>query len=86
MPRRGKARHVGADLGEDRLRAAALDADHRAQQLNRRRERAQLFLDRVGELYAAERARYEAAVETLEVRNGQAQELKKAVAQVRSAR
>ena len=44
------------------------------------------LLDRVAELYAAERARYEAAVETLEVRTDQAKELKKAVAQVRSAR
>lgn len=44
------------------------------------------LLDHVGELYAEERARYEAAVETLEVRTGQAKDLKKAVAQVRSAR
>jgi hypothetical protein len=39
MASRRKARHVGADLGEDALRAAGLDADHGAQQLNRRRER-----------------------------------------------
>ncbi|WP_353511042.1 GTPase domain-containing protein [Intrasporangium sp.] len=44
------------------------------------------LLDRVEELYAAERARYEAAVETLEVRTGQAKDVKKAAAQVRSAR
>ena len=44
------------------------------------------LLDHVAELYAEERARYEAAVETLEVRTGQAKDLKKAVAQVRSAR
>ncbi len=50
-----------------------------------RQARAKL-LDRVRELYAVERARYEAAVETLEVRTGQAKDLKKAVAQVRSAR
>jgi hypothetical protein len=50
-----------------------------------RQARAKL-LDRVGELYAEERARYEAAVETLQVRTGQAKDLKKAVAQVRSAR
>jgi hypothetical protein len=46
---RRKARHVGANFGEDGLRAAALDADDGARQLNRGRERADLFLDRVGE-------------------------------------
>jgi hypothetical protein len=37
------------DLADDALRAAALDADDRAQQLHRGGERADLFLDRVGE-------------------------------------
>ena len=50
-----------------------------------RQARAKL-LDRGGELDAGGRARYEAAVETLQVRTGQAKDLKKAVAQVRSAR
>jgi hypothetical protein len=45
----GKARHVGADLGQDALRAAGLDADDAAQQLNRRGERAQLLLDGIRE-------------------------------------
>jgi hypothetical protein len=44
-----KARHVNADLGEDASGAAALDTDHGAQPLNRRRERAQLLLDGVRE-------------------------------------
>src|SRR5215204_7681894 len=51
MPRGRKARHVGADLTDDALRAAALDAGHRAHQLNRRRERADLLLDHAGELF-----------------------------------
>ncbi len=42
-------RHVGADLADDALGAAALDAGDRAQQLNRRQERADLLLDRVRE-------------------------------------
>src|SRR5829696_5133431 len=45
-----KARHVGADLADDALRAAVLDARDRAQQLNRQRERADLLLDHAGEL------------------------------------
>ena len=49
VPRRRESGHVGADLGEDALGAASLDADDRAQQLNRRRERADLVLDRVRE-------------------------------------
>jgi hypothetical protein len=49
VPRRRERRHVDADLGEDPLRAAVLDTDHGAQQLNCRRERAQLLLDRVRE-------------------------------------
>jgi hypothetical protein len=51
MPGGGKARHVDADLGDDALGAAVLDAGHRAQQLNRRRERADLLLDHVGALF-----------------------------------
>src|SRR3954471_12119037 len=51
VPRGRELGHVGADLGEDALRAAALDAGHRAQQFNRRRERADLFLDHAGELF-----------------------------------
>jgi hypothetical protein len=50
VPRGGKAGHVGADLPDHALRAAALDARDRAQQLNRRRERADLLLDHHGEL------------------------------------
>ena len=50
MSRRGKAHHVGADLADHALGAAALDAGHRAYQLNRRRERADLLLDHHGEL------------------------------------
>ena len=46
----GEAGHVGADLADDALGAAALDAGDRAQQLNRRRERADLLLDHAGEL------------------------------------
>jgi len=42
-------RHVGADLGDDVLRGAGLDPAERAQQLNGGLERAQLFLDRVGQ-------------------------------------
>src|SRR4051812_34668431 len=49
MPRGREARHVGADLADDALRAAVLDAGHRAQQFNRRRERADVFLDHAGE-------------------------------------
>jgi hypothetical protein len=49
VTRRRKARHVGADLGQDALRASTLDTDHGAQQLNGRRKRAQLLLDRVRE-------------------------------------
>src|SRR5215211_5766023 len=45
-----EARHVGADLADDALRAAVLDARDRAQQLNRRVERADLLLDHAGEL------------------------------------
>src|SRR5215207_8164605 len=45
-----EARHVGADLADDALRAAVLDAGDRAQQLNRRVERADLLLDHRGEL------------------------------------
>src|SRR5438445_604769 len=37
-------RHVDADLGEDVLRGARLDAVERAQELNRRPERVQLLL------------------------------------------
>ena len=49
MSRGRKARHVGADLDDDAFGTAALDAGDRAQQLNRRRERADLLLDRVRE-------------------------------------
>ena len=45
----GKTRHVGADLGDDHLGGAPLHAGDRAEQLNRRRERADLLLDRVRE-------------------------------------
>src|SRR5688500_86726 len=41
---------AGADLADDALRAAALDAGHRAHQLNRRRERADLLVDHAREL------------------------------------
>src|SRR5215212_4424647 len=51
MPRAGKARHVGADLADDAFGAPALEPGHRAQQLNRRRERADLFLDHARELF-----------------------------------
>ena len=51
MPRGGKARHVGADLADDAFGAAVLDADDRAQQLNRRRDRADLLFDHAGELF-----------------------------------
>ncbi|MDV3220835.1 dynamin family protein [Intrasporangium sp.] len=50
-----------------------------------RQARAKL-LDRVRELYDAERARYEAVVGELGVRAGQAKELENAAAEVRSAR
>ena len=49
MPRRRQAGHVGADLGEDGLRAAALDADDAAEQLNGLGERADLLLAGVRE-------------------------------------
>jgi hypothetical protein len=42
--------HVAAGLGDDHLGGAAADAGDRAQQLNRRRERAQLLLDHGREL------------------------------------
>ena len=45
----GKTRHVGADLGDDHLGGAPLNAGDRAEQLNGRRERGDLLLDRVGE-------------------------------------
>jgi hypothetical protein len=51
MPRGRKARHIGADLTDDAFGAAMLDADDRAEQLNRRRERADLLLDHAGELF-----------------------------------
>src|SRR5262249_20536355 len=41
--------HVGADLGDQALGAAALDAGDRAEQLNGGRERADLLLDRLRE-------------------------------------
>jgi hypothetical protein len=41
---------IGADLGDDALRAAVLDAGDCAQQLNRRVERADRVLDDAGEL------------------------------------
>src|SRR3954464_4177546 len=50
VPRGRELRHVGADLADDALGAAALDAGHRAHQLNRRRERADLLGDHAGEL------------------------------------
>jgi hypothetical protein len=54
-------RHVGADLGEDVLRAARLDPGQRAQHLNLRLKRAQLLLDRLVRLVdqsQAERAQF----------------------------
>ncbi len=45
----GEDAHVGADLGEDVLRAAPPDAGDRAQELNRGPERGEALLDRVGE-------------------------------------
>ncbi len=45
----GEPAHVGADLGDHDLSGARLDAGDRAQELNGRRERAQLFLDRCRE-------------------------------------
>lgn len=50
MPGGREARHVGADLADDALGAAAPDAGDRAQQVNRWGERADLFLDHAGEL------------------------------------
>lgn len=44
-----KDAHVHADLPDDRLRAAPLNAGDRAQQLNGRPERGDLLLDRVSE-------------------------------------
>ena len=41
--------HVGADLGDDHLGCAPLNAGDRAEQLNGRRERGDLLLDRVRE-------------------------------------
>src|SRR3954454_3806053 len=49
VPRGREPGHVGADLSDHRFGTAALDADGCAQQLNRRRERADLLLDRVRE-------------------------------------
>ena len=46
MPRRREDAHVGADLGHDHLGGAPLHAGDRAEQLNRRRERADLLGDR----------------------------------------
>src|SRR3954452_512822 len=46
---RREASHIGPDLGEDAFGAAALDADDRAHQFNRGRERADLLLDGVRE-------------------------------------
>jgi hypothetical protein len=45
VPRRDEAGHVRADLGQDALGTAALDAGDRAQQLNLAGERADLLLD-----------------------------------------
>ncbi len=42
-------RHVGADLGDDHLGGARLDARDRAQELNGWGERGKLRLDRLGE-------------------------------------
>jgi hypothetical protein len=50
VPWRGKAGHVDADLADDALGSAALDAGDRAQQFNRQRERADLLLDHHAEL------------------------------------
>ena len=49
MSLRGEAAHVDADLGDDHLGGAPLDAGDRAEQLNRRGERGELRLDLVGE-------------------------------------
>jgi hypothetical protein len=46
MSRARKGGHVAAGLGDDHLGGAALHAGDRAQQLNRRRERGDLLLDR----------------------------------------
>ena len=45
----GKAAHVGAELGDDRLGGPALDAGGGAQQLSGPSERGQLLLDGVRE-------------------------------------
>ena len=45
MPRSGEAGHVGADLGDDRLRGGAANAGDLIQPLHRRRERGDLGLD-----------------------------------------
>jgi hypothetical protein len=47
---RGKDAHVAAGLGDDHLGGAAPNAGDRAQQINRRRERGELLLDRGREL------------------------------------
>jgi hypothetical protein len=49
VPGCGEHAQVGADLGDQQLGCALLDARDRAQQLNRRPERADLLLDRVRE-------------------------------------
>ena len=45
----GKIAHVGADLGDDHLGGAPLNAGDGAQQFNGRLERGDALLDRVGE-------------------------------------
>jgi DNA anti-recombination protein RmuC len=50
VPGGGEDAHVGADLGDQQLGRAPLHAGHRAQQLSRLGERADLFLDRVCQL------------------------------------
>jgi hypothetical protein len=45
----GEDAHVGAGLGDDHFGGAPLHTGDRAEQLNRRRERADLLLDRLGE-------------------------------------
>ena len=49
MPIGGEAAHVDADLGDDHLGGALLDAGDRAEQLNRGGERVELLFDLVGE-------------------------------------
>jgi hypothetical protein len=49
VPGGRERRHVGTDLGQDAFGAALPDAGDRAQQFNRRCERADLLLDRVRE-------------------------------------